>query len=255
MKKIYLIGFVLMMLFSLCACGNNDVVNEPPVSSEVVETPEDNEVDLGDDIILKGAFLSEYSDPVFDGLDISKFLGTAIVKVRPEEYRKNDIPVISPDSPNADMVFSLLHLKPEYIANYAISASSSSTRAYTVAIMQSAPYCEEQIMASIEARVSDLYNQVADYPDQIHLVKNAVVTQVGSFIVFIISDNPKDVLAELQSVMLNMDLNTIQPVPYMTEAERIAIENEVFKAESSTIEETVSEVVVTPPETEETTNS
>ncbi len=243
------------MVFSLCACGNNeDVVDEPPVSSEVVETPENNEVDLGDDIVLKGAFLSEYSDPKFDGLDISKFLGTAIVNVRPEEYRNNDIPVISMDSPNAEMVFSLLHLKPEYIANYAISASSSSTRAYTVAIMQSAPYCEEQIMASIQARVSDLYNQVGDYPDQVYLVKNAVVTQVGSFIVFIISDNAKDVLEELKSVMLNMDLNTISPVPYMTEDERIAIENEVLEIETSTIEEEINEVVITPPESEESSD-
>ena len=254
MKKIYLIGVFLIMLFSLCACGNETVVDEPPVSSEVV-VPEDTEVDLGDNIVLKGAFLSEYSDPKFDGLDINKFLGTAIVKVRPEEYRQNDIPVISPDSPNADTVFSLLHLKPEYLSNYAISASSSSTRAYTVAVMQSAPYQEEYIMSAIETRVIDLYNQVKDYPDQIHLVKNAVVTQVGSFIVFIVCDNPKDVLAELESVMLNMDLNTVEVVPYMTEEERIAIENEVLKVETETIESEVSEIEPILPEEDETTES
>ena len=244
MKRIYLIALSCFLILALCACSNNekpsDIVEKPPVS-EV-------EVDMGNDIklTLKGDFLDEYSDPVFDGLDVNKFLGTAIVKVRPEEYQAFDIPIISEDSPDAKKVLSLMHLSTEYLDSYAISTTTNVTRAYTVAIIKPTAYSEEFILDAFDSRIYDLYSQVKDYPDQLYLVENFVLKQVGDFIVFIICDNADEVFDAIFKVMGNTDLTTIVPVPYMTEEERVAIEEEVLKAENLSLEEEIGEVIVTP---------
>lgn len=245
MKKILLLILSIVFVFSLCAC-NSDTEDKPiETSNGDVENSEYVEVEVSENIVLKGTFLSEYSDAKYEGLDIGKFLGTAIVNVRPEEYRKNDIPIISGDSPNADLVLNSMFLKEEYLENFAISVSLNSTRAYTVAIMEAAPYCEEYLVKGVEQRIRSLYEQVKDYPDQLYLVDNAVVTQMGNFLVLVICDNAQDVCKAIDEVMTNTDLTTLKSVPYMTEEERIAIENEALEKEISDLSTDIGEVVVT----------
>lgn len=238
-------------MLNLCACGSNSDTNNPDdiISETEIEDEDSSDasvegVDIGNNIILKGDFLNEYSDTKYNGLDINKFLGTLIVKMRPTEYQIADIPVISEDSPNADMIFTLLHLNPDYLVNYALSASSSVTRAYTVAIMQSAPFCEEMIIAAIEARLFDLYHQVKDYPDQLYLVENVVLTQVGDFILFIVCDNAKMVKEEIIKVLTNTDLNTVEIVPFFTDEERQQIEQEMLDKNSSITSGNMEDIVV-----------
>lgn len=246
MKKILLLILSIVFVFSLCAC-NSDTEDKPiETPNEDIENSEYVEVEVSENIVLKGTFLSEYSDAKYEGLDIGKFLGTAIVNVRPEEYRKNDIPIISGDSPNADLVLNSMFLKEEYLENFAISASLNSTRAYTVAIMEAAPYCEEYLVKGVEQRIRSLYEQVKDYPDQLYLVDNAVVTQMGNFLVLVICDNAQDVCKAIDEVMTNTDLTTLKSVPYMTEEERIAIENEALEKEISDLSTDIGEVIVTP---------
>lgn len=250
MKKILLLLILsIVLVFSLCAC-NSDTEEEKLIETpnEEVENPEYVEIEVSENIVLKGTFLLEYSDVKYEGLDIGKFLGTAIVNVRPEEYRKNDIPIISGDSPNADLVLNSMFLKEEYLENFAISASLNSTRAYTVAIMEAAPYCEEYLVKGVEQRIRSLYEQVKDYPDQLYLVDNAVVTQMGNFLVLVICDNAQDVCKAIDEVMTNTDLTTLKSVPYMTEEERIAIENEALEKEISGLSTDIGEVIVTPVE-------
>lgn len=242
MKRFLISCLSVLLVFSLCACGKT----EP---TEVVETPpvvEEPSTDTSSEYNFKGEYLKEYADEKFSSLEINKFIGTAIVKIRPEEHQIADIPIISKDSPNAEQVFTLLHLDPDYLLNYAISASANSTRAYTFAVMQSAPYCEEYIINSVEARLADLYQQVKDYPDQLYLVDNAIITQLGDFVVFIVCDNADRVYQELAKVFDSMDLNTIESVPYMTDAEREVLENAAFKEDTSDLFSDVGEVEVTP---------
>lgn len=254
MKRFLIICLSLLLIFSLCACEQEEpieVVESPSVTDEPEVEPSTDEYSF------KGDFLKEYSDEKYNGLDVNKFLGTAIVKLRPLEYQIADIPVISNESSDAERVFTLLHLDPDYLVNYAISASSNSTRAYTFAIMQAAPYCEELIVSAIETRVVDLYQQVKDYPDQLYLVENSIVTQLGDFVIFIICDNADMVLAELTEVFKSMDLDSIESVPYMTDEERKVIEDAAFENDTSDLFSDVGDVIVTPVEgnTEDMTNN
>ncbi len=247
MKRILLLVLSVILVCSLCACDNNSNTKVEP-EAPIEENPNYVEVEVADNVVLKGAFLSDYSDSKYEGLDISKFLGTAIVNVRPIEYRNNDIPIISKDSPNANLILSTMFLKAEYLNNFAISTSLNSTRAYTVAIMEATQGYEEYLLSGIEQRIRSLYSQVKDYPDQIYLVDNAIIKQVGNFLMLIICDNAVDVSKALEEVMVNTDLTTLESVPYMTEEERIAIENEALKKEMSELELEVGDVTVTPVE-------
>lgn len=242
MKRVLIICLSLLMVFSLCACGEKepeDVVETPPVVEEPSTEP-------SSEYNFKGEYLKEYADEKYNDLEINKFLGTAIVKIRPEEYQISDIPVISKDSPNAEQVFTLLHLDPDWLVNYAISASPSATRAYTFAVMQATPYSEELLVGAIENRMADLYQQVKDYPDQLYLVENSIVTQLGDFVVFIVCDNADRVYQELAKVFDSMDLDTIQSVPYMTDEERKVIEDAAFNEDTSDLFSDIGEVEVTP---------
>lgn len=245
MKRVLLLVLCLSLICSLCACGSKTSVDTPNDTSAENDSNY-VEIEVSEGITLKGTFLSEYSDSKYDGLDIGKFLGTAIVNVRPEEYRGNDIPIISMDSPNADLILNTMFLKEEYLGNFAISTSLNSTRAYTVAVMESVSGYEEYLVSAIEQRIKSLYSQVKDYPDQVYLVDNAVVSQVGSFLIFVICDNSEDVMNEIKAVMDSGDLDTLKSIPYMTEEERIAIENEALQKEVSELNMEVGEVVVTP---------
>ena len=115
---------------------------------------------------------------------------------------------------------SLMHLKEEYFENYAISTSQSNTRAYTVALLKAEYGYEEQIINSIGERISDLYVSVKNYPDQLYLLENAIIEQVGDYLFVIICDNSDKVFEELKKVMINTDLTTLEVVPYMTDEER-----------------------------------
>ena len=150
MKKVVSLLLVCLMAFSLAACDSKEVVNETPVEEVVPEVKVEN------DIVLKGEFLSEYAE--LDANDINKFIGTAIVNVRPEEFRKNDIPVVSKDSPYSDLIFTLFHVKEEYFDKYALSTSQSNTRAYTVAVIKANYGYEEDILNGFGERLTDLYN-------------------------------------------------------------------------------------------------
>ena len=242
MKKFSLIILSCFLIFTLCSCKNSNI-EEEPISSPTIEVPE---VVVKEDLVLRGEFLSEYSE--INASDINKFLGTAIVNVRPEEYRKNDIPIISEDCPKADLMFALMNLKPEYLDTYAFITSESDTRAYTIAIMKANVNCEEYIVNAINMRIETLYNNVKDYPDQLYLLENCVISQVGNYLVFIVCDNSNEVFSEIESVMSNTDLTTIEPIPYMTDEERLNIEDKVLKEEYNSLENSVEDVIVTPVE-------
>jgi len=242
MKRLSAIALCFLMLFSLCACGDKDV-EEPPVEEVVPE------VVVTEDLVLRGEFLSEYTE--IDAPDINKFLGTAIVNVRPEEYRKNDIPIISENSPDANLYFTLMYLKPEYLDSYAFVTSESNTRAYTIAIMKAKPNCEEYLVNAINMRIADLYEDVKDYPDQLYLLENHIINQVGDYLVFVVCDNADDVFNTIANVMANTDLTTIEPVPYMTDEERSEIEKAVLTKELNSLEDSIGDVIVTPVEAPE----
>ena len=246
MKKIFVLGLAILMSFSLVACGDKEDV--PTEDNTSVEQPVP-EVTVEDEIVLRGEFLPEYFE--LNTNDINKFLGTAIMNVRPEEYRINDIPVISSDSPNAGLIMSLMHLKEEYFENYAISTSQSNTRAYTVALLKAEYGYEEQIINSIGERISDLYVSVKNYPDQLYLLENAIIEQVGDYLFVIICDNSDKVFEELKKVMINTDLTTLEVVPYMTDEERAKIEEDAYNLENIEVEGEIDEVIVTPIEAPE----
>ena len=111
--------------------------------------------------------------------------------------------------------------------------------------MQAAPYSEEMIVNSIENRMADLYQQVKDYPDQLYLLENSIVTQLGDFVVFIVCDNAEMVYQELAKVFDSMDLDSIQSVPYMTDEERKVLEDAAFSNDTSDLFTDVGEVEVT----------
>ena len=249
MKKIVLSLLSFSLILSLCACQTVDDKSKEP------EKPTETEIEIPyseDKVIIKGDFLDEYSDPMYDGLDINKFLGTAIMNVRPEEMRVSNIPIISKNSPRAEVVFNLVHLSPEDLENYAIAASEDVTRAYTVAIVKAKPFCEEKIMSGLQLRIDEVYKQVQDYPDQIYISENMQTAQVGDFLVVVICDNADKVIKEFIKVLENTDLTTINSIPFYTEEERIEIENEILNRTKSEFEEQekdeVGEVEITPVE-------
>lgn len=195
-------------------------------------------------IELKGEYLDNYKE--VNAPEVSKFLGTMIVNIRPEDYRISDIPIISTTDKDADMIFTLMHLNAGYLEEYAVSTSQSNTRAYSVAIVKAKKGYEEEVVVGLSTRIDDLRRGVKNYPDQLYLVDNVVMEQVGDYLVFIICDNADKVYDEFYKVMVSTDLNDLTVVSMMTEAERLEIENKYLEQEKQNINSEIGEVIVTP---------
>lgn len=240
-KSLISLLLIVLLVLTLSSCGKPDNDN-----SEV--TPEPSETANTPTIELKGEYLEEYEG--VEAPEVSKFLGTMIMNVRPEEYRISDIPIISMQDKDSDMVMTLMHLNPEYLEEFAVSASQSNTRAYSVAIVKAKKGFEENIVVGLSTRIDDLRRGVKNYPDQIYLVDNLVMEQVGDYLVFIVCDNADDVYEEFYKVMSSTDLNDLFMVPMMTDAERLEIENKFLEREKENINSEIGEVIVTPVEEE-----
>jgi len=241
MKKILCLVICLILgLFILSGCTDKDK------NSEIKTEDTTNLESEKKGYILKGEYLEEYEN--LEVSEESKFFGTAIVNVRPEEYRDFDIPVISMENENANLVMTLMHLDSNWLEEYAISVSQSSTRAYTVAVLKAKQGMEGYVVNAVTERLNDLSRGMRNYPDQMYFVENAVIEQVGNYLLFIVCDNADKVFKEFDEIMKTTDLADLDVVPMLTEEERLEIENEALEVEIEKLESEIDEVVITPVE-------
>lgn len=239
-KNIMIVSILFLILFlilGLSACNKNVDDKDEDKSSVGVET-------IQPKVELKGNYLEVYKN--IAAPEVSKFLGTMIVNVRPEEYRIADIPIISTTDKDADMILTLMHLNPEYLDEYAVSTSQNNTRAYSVAIVKAKKGYEENVGVGLSTRIDDLKRGVKNYPDQLYLVDNVVMEQIGDYLVFIVCDNADEVYKEFYKVMSSTDLNDLNVVSMMTEVERLEIENKYLEQEKENMDAEIEEVVITP---------
>lgn len=239
-KNIILLILSFCLCFSLIGC-KDETVDETPTVSEPVQ-----EIEVSEDITLKGNFLDIYDD--IEGHDIEKFLATAIVNVRPEEYRNNDFPIITADDKNADLIFTLMGFKPEDTLEFAISTTNSNSRAYCVAIVKPNDVFFENVYLGMSNRIADLQRSVSDYPDQVAVVDTCKFEQVGEYLVLVICENSDKVFEQLYKVMSSTDLSDLESVAGFTEEERNSYYDKALEEEISQIESGVGEVTVTPVE-------
>lgn len=236
MKKFLLFFIVLSLVFSLCSCKNKEEVTE--IQSE--------EKTISSTITLKGSILDEYKG--IEGKELEKFLATAVVNVRPKEYRKNDIPVFSKDMQNSTIMLNLMHLDESIVDSFVISASQNNTRAYTVAICKAKVGFEPQLVNAYNMRVEDLKRINKEFPDQMYLIDNYEMHQVGEYLVLVICDNGDKVFEEIKKIMTNYDLTTLQEIPMLTDLERENIENDALEKVLEEMDKEIREVVITPVE-------
>lgn len=232
--------FIFILFMSSCTKKDNIIDN--------IDINNNENLEIQDMIDFKGEYLEVYKNKKVP--EVRKFLGTAIVNVRPEEYRDFDIPIISEEDIDARLILNLVHLESYWLEDYAISASQSNTRAYTVYIVKPKEEYVEQVVSAVEYRLSDLNRTLINYPDQLYLVDNAVIEQVGDYLVVVICDNEKEVFNEIYKVMDTVDLNKLTTVALMTEEERVNIENKALQEEIDALYATIDEVVITPIEEE-----
>lgn len=248
MKKSFLFIFLVILIIGLNGCNNKvdpNMDNSQPTNSDnsIDNTDNPDSSEELEEFYYTGDILSVYFDEKYNDIDIvNKFLGTMIVNVRPKEYRNFDIPIISSKDEDYDLMFSLLHLNPEIIEEFAISVSSNPARAYTIAFLKVTSLYEESVINSLNQRIVDLYSQVEDYPDQIYLVENSILISIGEYIVLIICDNAEDVYYNFVQCMSTQNLNMLEVVPYMTEEERLEIENESLNEEIMNIESQIDDL-------------
>lgn len=242
MKKFFSLFIAFILICSLTACGENE-------ESLLIE---DNETNTEEEIVEEntfeyiGEFLKEYEN--IEASDTSKFLGTVIVKVRPEEFQRTDIPIISKDSENAQTILSLAHLKEEWLDDYAISISLSNVRSYTVIIAKAKPLCEENMINAISQRAGDIAKIGTVYPDQ-GMVPDKYCDgpldgDFFNYYAFIVCDNADEVYDEINRVLNNRDLTDIRIIPTLTESEREAIEVADMSAKKSEIDANLLELNV-----------
>lgn len=244
-KSVLCLVLCLLVCFVLSACK----YEEGEVNTSNITENNETSVDVID---FKGDYLDEYKNTEVE--EVRKFFGTAIVNVRPKEYRKFDIPIISETDEGANLVSNLLHLELEWLEEYAMSVSQSNTRAYTVAIVKPKVEYIENVISAVSLRLNDLERTMVNYPDQMYLVENAIVEQVGDYLVILVCDNSDEVFKQIYNVMSSCDLGDLKEVSMMTEEERKSIEDKALNEEISKLSEDIEEVVVTPyvePEVEE----
>ena len=238
MKKIVLyIVCLVCIVCCLSACSKKEEVVQPTIT--------DSE-DVATVLEFKGEYLKEYKN--MEVPEVRKFLGTAVVNVRPKEYRKFDLPVISNTDTDFKLALNLMHLEEEWLDDYVISVAKGNTRAYTVAFLKPKSAFVEQVVTSVEYRLDDLNRTLTNYPDQMYLLNNAEIHQVGDFLVIVICDNADEVYKEFYEIMETVDLSNLNEVPMMTEKERKKIEDEALKKDIEKLYEEIEEVVVTPVE-------
>ena len=241
MKKIFCLLICLILGVSvLSACTDKE--KNPEIKTEDTSNLESEEKGY----ILKGEYLDEYKN--LEVSEESKFFGTAIVNVRPKEYRDFDIPVISMESENANLVMTLMHLDSSWLEEYAISVSQSSTRAYTVAVLKAKQGMEGNVASAVTERLNDLNRGMKNYPDQMYFVENAVIEQIGNYLLVIVCDNADKVFNEFTEIMESTDLADLDVVPMLTEEERLEIENEALEVEIEKLESEIDDVIITPVE-------
>lgn len=239
MKKVLLSIICIVCIVScLSACSKKEEVVEVPNTVE-------NE-DIANVLEFKGEYLKEYKN--MEVPEVRKFLGTAVVNVRPKEYRKFDLPVISNTDTDFKLVMNLMHLEEEWLDDFVISITKGNTRAYTVAFLKPKSNYVEQVVTSVKYRLEDLNRTLVNYPDQMYLLNNAEINQVGDFLVIVICDNADKVYKEFYEVMESVDLANLNEVPMMTENERKKIEDEALQKEIDLLYEEIDEVIVTPVE-------
>lgn len=243
MKKILCLVISLILCLTIfSACTNNK--NTESSETNIDETSNLSSEDKG--YILKGEYLEEYKN--LEVSEESKFFGTAIVNIRPKEYRSFDIPIINMENPNSNLIMTLMHLDVSWLEEYAISASQSSTRAYTVAVLKAKQGMEGNVVNAVSERLNDLTRGMRNYPDQMYLVENAVIEQVGNYLLFIVCDNADKVYKEFEEIMESTDLADLDVIPMLTEEERLEIENEALEVEIEKLETDIDNVIITPVE-------
>lgn len=240
MKRIVLIFLSVLVFFSLSACkhkeeSENSMGNE---SEEIVE------IETRDNRVLRGKIAEVFKES--KGSDVNKFLGTAILNVRPEEYRNNDIPIVDIEDKNGDLIFTLLHFNPDYFEEYAVSTSINMTRVYTVAILKIEPGYEEIFFNAIVTRLEELKKVGEKYPDQEYLLENMILETVGRYTILVICDNAEDVFRELYPVVMDWDITKIQSVPWLTDEEREVLETKALQEDLDEIEADLLDIIVTP---------
>lgn len=240
MKRFILVFLILVCIMNFSACKKNEENN---LSGEESKEPV-SEILTMDERILRGNISEVFKES--KGSDVNKFLGTAILNVRPEEYRTSDIPIVSEKDKNADLVFTLLHLNPSYFEEYAISVSMNMTRVYTVLIVKINPGYEPYFLNSIRSRLDDLSSVAENYPDQEYILEHMVLETVGQYNILIICDNAEDVFKELYPVVMDWDLTNIKVVPWLTEEEREVLETDALQNELDEIEADLLDIIVTP---------
>lgn len=227
---------LLFLSFLLVSCASNDVVEDDLIETEPNIVEEIKIEDPFEDI--KEDYLDEYSD--ISASNLSKFLGTAIVKVRPVEYQELDIPIIDTSCSNSAIIFKLLHLNPDWFESYAISASLHNTRSYTVIIGKPSGLNHENVVDAIQKRKRDLETLKNKYPDQYYNVEHSyfgsLTGDYSDFLVFIISDNSEQIFDEIDKAIQNLNISEIRPVEIMTEDVRETLENSLLDEEKSKIE-------------------
>lgn len=245
---LFILSFCFCFLLVGCQQNENEKIEEVTDSIQ--------EVEVSEDLTLKGNFLSVYDD--IEGHEIEKFLATAIVNVRPEEYRNNDFPIITEDDKNADLIFTLMGFRPEDTMEFAISTTNSNSRAYCVAIVEPKEMLFENVYMGIANRITDIQRSVADYPDQVAVANDYVFEQMSQYLILVICENADAVYEQLVKVMASADLSDLESVPGFTDEERESYYQEALEEEITQIESEVGEVTVTPIEdpypSEETSN-
>ena len=236
-----LICFISLFVFSSCSHGGvtvDDLVEEDNKPEEYIKE------NTGNVFEFTGEVLEDYKD--LDVSDLRKFLGTAIVKVRPEEYQSRDIPVISRRCPNYDDVMTLAHFNDAWLDEYAISVSENTTRVYTAIIVKPKYGREEDMVNAINARLDDLTKISEMYPDQAYnanrVANGPLPGEYSDYFVYIVCDNAEEVYNQIYDAVLQRDLTILTPVPLMTEEKRGELEEEVLNEEKAKLDNTLESV-------------
>lgn len=149
--------------------------------------------------------------------DENKILGDIILSLFPDELKEENVPIVSTEQKDSDLIFTLFNLNSEILDSYAILTSKDNSSINTIAIVAPKLSYEEEVITGLTIRISKLIDG-KDAEEKQEILGKVVLEQFldTKYLVLIIDDNSDIIFKEIGKGLANLDSTQVDVIENIT---------------------------------------
>lgn len=149
--------------------------------------------------------------------DENKILGDIILSLFPDELKEENVPIVSTEQKDSDLIFTLFNLNSEILDSYAILTSKDNSSINTIAIVAPKLAYEEEVITGLTIRISKLIDG-KDAEEKQEILGKVVLEQFldTKYLVLIIDDNSDIIFKEIGKGLANLDSTQVDVIENIT---------------------------------------